>query len=483
MLLYKKKKCLLQEGSNLNSRELKLSGNPIMAYNLMKEYAGKLKAIDWIDHLIRRNPLFYGRAERLFRRLAAASLEERKAWTEERVRLMCRKARETAYGAALEAGEDINEWPYASNTDIRKDPYAFLRVPPLMTAPANTSGTSGVPLKLFRSFQSVAVEQVSIDGLTAPYGCDLRRARIASLKGDNIKSPSDMRPPFWKFTKGGQRLLLSSNHLSCDTAGYYFDILNEFKPDCIFAYPTSIEALGEYLLKSGRKLQAGLVVTSSEVLTARARSVIEEAFGCRVVDYYGQSERVAFAYSHIKNEFYFLPGYAYIELSPVAKEYDSELYEIIGTPLWNTAMPIIRYRTGDLIRVPGKASEEQLERIRYGIEPFPEIVGRTDDWYLDSPDGVRLMGIPHIARDTENIHQMQIIQESLQDVRFLIIPSPDYNEADEQKILYNASLKLPQTMRISIEHVDRPIRTKQGKTPFVIRRWELKEELKEAIDA
>jgi len=459
----------------MSARELKLNGNALTAYNLLKEYAGKFKGIDWTDRLFRRNPLYYGKARRLFRRLQAASLEERKAWTEERLRLMCRKAGETSYGRSLNAGENIADWPLMSNTDIRKDPFAFLRVPPYLTAPANTSGTSGMPLKLFRSFQSIAVEQMCIDELVLASGCDLRKARIASLKGDNIKSPSDMRPPFWKTSKGGQRLLLSSNHLSEETFEYYCDILEEFKPDCMFVYPTSIETLGKFMLKHGRKIHIPLIVASSEVLTARARRITEEAFGGKVIEYYGQSERVAFAYSNARNEFYFLPGYACIELIPVAKELDSDLYEIVGTPLWNTAMPIVRYRTGDLIRVPAGTDEEALERIRYGVDPFPEIVGRTDDWYLDSPDGVRLMGIPHIARDTEHVHQMQILQESLQYVRFLIIPSPEFNEADEQRILYNASLKLPQSMRISIERVERPIRTRQGKTPFVIRRWEFNE--------
>lgn len=444
----------------------------MLAPNLVKAYMGRIKTIDWTDDFVRRNPLIYNRVHKVFNWLGQASLEQRQEWVRHRLSYILGKALRTEYGRKKGRGLNIEDWPILGKTELRDNPAAFLKPSSFFAAPANTSGTTGIPLQLFRSPLSVVVEQICIDNFVRVRNCDLRKVRMAALKGDNIKSPSDMEPPYWKFSQGGRRLLLSSNHLSLSTVEHYHNVLREYKPQCMMAYPTSVESLSKYLLQTGRSLHVPLVITSSEVLTPRARELTERALGCEVIEYYGQSERVAFAYSFRKNEFYFLPGYAYIELELSAAEKDYKLYEIIGTPLWNTAMPLIRYRTGDLIRVPANVSERELERIRYGIDPFPEIVGRTDDWYLDSPEGVRLMGIPHIARDAENVLQMQIVQESLDHVRFLVVPAAGFSDKDVRTILDNAALKLPNSMKLEVECVSELYRTRQGKIPFVIRQWE-----------
>jgi phenylacetate-CoA ligase len=61
-----------------------------------------------------------------------------------------------------------------------------------------------------------------------------------------------------------------------------------------------------------------------------------------LLDYYGQAERVAFAYATAPGEYRFLPGYAHVEFEPADSEGGNKLYEIVGTSLWNRAMTLIR---------------------------------------------------------------------------------------------------------------------------------------------
>lgn len=157
---------------------------------------------------------------------------------------------------------------------------------------------------------------------------------------------------------------------------------------------------------------------------------------------------------------------------PVGEEDGTVLYEIVGTNLWNWRMPLVRYRSGDLVRLPKGVSEQQLEAICYGVEPFGGVLGRQGD-YLVSPDGAHLMGIDHIPRDVEHVVRMQVIQESLHRVRILVVPTDGFNEQDRRQILHNASLKLPAEMQVSIEIVQELERTAQNKTPFVIRKFEV----------
>lgn len=440
----------------------------------LKSLSTKLKGQLLGDLLLRRHPLFYPPALELFERLEGATLEQRKQFTWERVRKVLQAASHTRYGRQMLSTDRIADCPLLEKPAVRDDPLAFVVKPVWLSSPASTSGTTGLPLKLYRSFQSVAVEQASIDRLLTAKGTNPRTARIAVLRGDNIKDPSDRQPPFWKFVARGRRMVMSSNHLSLQTIDAYCSALESFAPECLMAYPTSLESLCRFLQKTGRSLHIPLVVTSSEMLTSQTRRLAQEVLGADLVDYYGQAERVAFAYSFREGEYRFLPGYALVELLPVGNEDGMMLYEVVGTNLWNLRMPLVRYRTGDLIRLPAGLSEAHREAICYGVEPFPGVLGRDGD-YLVAPHGTHLTGIDHIPREVEHVVRMQVIQETLHRVRILVVPTPSFSERDRQQILHNASLKLPAEMQVEIEMVEELERTAQNKTPFVIRRFERQE--------
>src|SRR5690606_10490121 len=138
------------------------------------------------------------------------------------------------------------------------------------------------------------------------------------------------------------------------TVEHFARAIEDFAPDCLLGYPTSLEALCFLLRRTGRRVRIPAVLCSSEVLHSRVWQVGKDVRGCRVLDYYGQAERVAFAYATAPDEYRFLPGYAHVEFEQAGMDGDQKLYEIVGTPLWNRSMALIRYRTGDLIRVPAQ---------------------------------------------------------------------------------------------------------------------------------
>lgn len=439
-----------------------------MSNSLLKEYASKIKEMDWSDDMVRRNPLYYRRLVKQLQNMDAASLEERKVWLENRVRIVLEKASRTKYGKKIGGKTHFFEWPVLEKELVRKDPGQFLAYPKLLTSQASTSGTTGTPLKLYRSPLCIIMEQACIDYVTGNRNCNIRNIKAAVLRGDFIKNLEDVQPPFWKYSVGNKRLILSSNHLTKFTVEHYENEIARYAPKCLLAYPTSLESLCGLLLSMDKKLHIPFVVTSSEVLSPRARELAYKALGCELIDYYGQAERIAFAYSYKKGEYYFLPGYSHLELEYSSSEKEADLYEIIGTPLWNLAMPLVRYRTGDLIRVMKGSTPSDIEKICYGVAPFRGIVGRIND-YLVSPDGAKLKGIGYIPRDIDNIIQMQVIQEKLDEIRLLIVKGTGFSQKDRENILVNARKKIPKSMKVTLEIVDQLIRTKEGKSPFIIR--------------
>jgi phenylacetate-CoA ligase len=105
-------------------------------------------------------------------------------------------------------------------------------------------------------------------------------------------------------------------------------------------------------------------------------------------------------------------------------------------------------------------------------------LGREQE-ILVCPKGVRLTGIDHIPRDVDHILRIQVIQESLDDVRILVLPAAGYTERDAAQLMHNARAKVPASMKLRIETAQWLERTPRGKTPLVIHRAPVQEQLRQ----
>ena len=439
----------------------------------------QLKRLELGERLVRRNPLYYGSVHRQLAQLEQAGFEQRKAWTQARLRKVLQNAAKTPYGRAVGGSDDIASWPLLDKSMVRESPTSFHSGRTWFTAPASTGGTTGMPISLIRSPESVVAEQVCLDRMMIGLGVEPTEARTAVLRGDNIKDPTDLSPPFWRYALGGRRLLLSSNHLTEATLKHYLDELRAFEPEVLWVYPSSLELLCRLIAASGETLKIPRVLSSSEVLKPGAWLLARQVLGCKIADYYGQAERIAFAFGFAPTQYFFLPGYSYVELLPHSSDGSAPAFEIVGTSLWNEAMPLIRYRTGDLLRLPWNYGEAEREHITYGMRAFEGVIGR-DQEVLYAPDRMRVLtGIDHIQREVEHIVRIQVVQEALDRVLIRVVPARGYNELDAKRLERNARNKIPRSIDLRIEVTETLERTQQGKTPFVIHR----PEVREAIEA
>ena len=97
------------------------------------------------------------------------------------------------------------------------------------------------------------------------------------------------------------------------------------------------------------------------------------------------------------------------------------------------------------------------------------IQGR-DKEYLISPRGEVLVGIDNVTDGIKGLVRMQVVQESLDEVRLLVVADPRVGRVNEAEVMDNARKWLPGDMRVTLEHVEQIERLPSGKTPFVIRR-------------
>jgi phenylacetate-CoA ligase len=429
-----------------------------------------LKRLSLGDALIRRNPLYYRRARAHIEQLQERGLASRREFVQQRLNKVLATAGRTPYGRKAGGGAALSSWPLLEKNSLRAAPEAFRAPGTRITVRGATGGTTGLPLRLVRSLPAVVFEQASLDWLLEKLGVQPGRMRMAVLRADSIKDPADRSPPYWILTHGGRRMVLSPHHLSADTVADYARALHEFKPDVLWVYPTALESLCRLLLRAGQRLNVPRVHASSEVLGPGAWRLAQQALGApAIADYYGQAERVAFAAAFEPGVYRFLPGYANVELLPFAAQGDTTLYEIVGTSLWNLAMPLVRYRTGDLVSLSSAWGAAELEEVALGVRPFGGVLGRSGEFLL-TPEGARITGINHFPREVGHVRRIQVIQEQLDEVRLLVLAESGYSAHDAQRLLANVRAKLPPSMRVSVELCERLEQTALGKTPFVIHR-------------
>jgi len=283
------------------------------------------------------------------------------------------------------------------------------------------------------------------------------------MRGDMIVPAAQREPPYWRSNRAENMLMLSSYHLSEAAAPAYLDALARFDPAVIQAYPSSIGFLATWMQSaglrySGRSLRG--IVTSSETLPDARRQQIESAFGCTVFDWYGQFERVAAIGTCEEGRRHLLSDYSYVEMLPAG----DGLFEIVGTGFNNAAMPLIRYRCGDLVRPAPSEERCSCGRLFPLIE---EVVGRADD-SITLPDGRSIGRLDHLFKGVEGILEAQIRQDRTDVIAMLVVPSATFSDDTRKTLQNNVRHRLGDKIALEIRLVDSIPRTANGKFRGVV---------------
>ena len=435
------------------------------------------------ESLVRRNPFYYERSRRLLDRLEGEDISGRRAWTREQLTRTLSAAQRTGYGREVRGGDRIESWPLLEKERLRGRLDDFTTGSEWFAASANTGGTAGVPLKLVRSLDGIVFEQASIDRVIASLGFNPREVRMATIRGDNLTDPRVLESADGVSANGGRSRIYCAHAVTPQNIERMAESLGKFSPQVLCGYPSAIESLCRLLVERRHKLHVPAVLTSSEVMKPEAWKMVSDVLGCRVCDQFGQSERIAFARAYTPREFHFLPGYSHVEFVPqdgfLPADSGDRLYEIVGTSYWNSLLPLVRYRTGDLIRLPITWGAAELEELALGLRAFQGILGREQE-VLVCPAPVRLTGLDSIPNGVGRILRLQVVQETLDCARIRVVPAEGFDNRDAEQLLANAHARIPADVRISLEIAQWLERTPRGKTPLVVHRPPVHEALRRA---
>jgi phenylacetate-CoA ligase len=436
--------------------------------SFLSQAAPYIKSDRLMDVAIRRNPLLRRQILTAIEGWDDLSRANLTALTDRFTNRTLRAARQTPYGRAK--NDNCPGWPILDRDQVRSAPQSFVKPLHLVRVPASTGGTTGKPLMLWRSMECIVAEQVFLDGLLAPHGLSMHGSRVAVLRADKVKDANDVEPPYGTLSHGGKRLTLSTPHLNARTVAWFYDALKNFAPSILWVYPSAILSLMTLLDSVHARLSIPVVLASSEVVSAELHAALESRLNCNVINYYGQAERVCFAHSTRPNEFRFNPCYGRVELVPSEANEDTAVrrFKIIATSHWNTAMPLVRYDTGDYLAVPKHYDEADLKDVSLGRQPFLRLEGREGE-YLLTAEGVRIIGLNQIPREMRNVFQLQLVQYSFDAVTINVVTTPSFSAEDASQLLGQARAKIPASIDIALNVTDHLTVNAAGKAPFVLR--------------
>ena len=356
--------------------------------------------------------------------------------------------------------------PLVQKSDLLRRPrefYPSLGVEAFWTPRGKTSGTTGTPLEIFRSISSVIWEYSFIQRHWRWSGFQKHQPR-ASLRGDDIASLSQTKPPFWYLNRSENQLLVSTRHLRAPYIDKIIEKLEEFRPVILQAYPSAAFELAQYLQQTGRKLDIPFVYTASEMIYPQQRELVTAQFNARIFDFYGMAERVAFASECEFGQYHVNPEYAYVEIVDEDGLPTREEGFIVGTTFHNMSMPLVRYKTSD--RARWVDAECACGRTYPTISP---IAGKYEDYiYGSSGNRISPSIVTFAFKGLRHIQKSQVAQVGENHWEIRIVPMSGFGDSERRELVENVHALVDSDIHVSVvECVDIPT-TSAGKFRWIV---------------
>tara|TARA_Y100000588_G_C14277210_1_gene934965 strand:- start:271 stop:1674 length:1404 start_codon:yes stop_codon:yes gene_type:complete len=362
--------------------------------------------------------------------------------------------------------EDLNKIPILTKEQVRKKG-TILKSSKFQTfSPKNyfTGGTTGKPLSFTIDNRNLILRSAE------KYRHWLRNGynfgdKMVVLRGMVIDYNHYSKKP-WRFDYFQNTLYLSSYHMNSENLDSYIELLSEFKPDFLQAYPSTIFILARYMNEKKIKLSIKTIFTGSETLYAHYRYEIEKAFSCKVVDHYGHGEPGTWASGQCQCGNYILSED--LSIFEVVDKSGNEIRSgkgyLIETSLHNYSMPFIRYKTGDVVEITESKCQCGIQ-----FKKVDKIIGREgDNLKINDKEVSGSMLLNQVLKKNKGIIEMQIKQVKDDELFLSIVPSNDYDSSVGKRLKEQIRKRIGQSINIEITEVQEIPTSPSGKKKYIL---------------
>jgi phenylacetate-CoA ligase len=286
---------------------------------------------------------------------------------------------------------DIAKLPIITKTDVRNNTNSINQGVRLFQSIGYTSGTTGSPLNIYRSPFNVITEQAYLSNYRSILGYTIGSPLI-SIRGALGKNST------YKFNKFSNILYISSHNINSNTIVFYYNLIKNFSPVGVEAFPSLLYKFCFELNKKGLKLNIPISFTSSETLYDFQREFVESYLNTHIYDWYGNGERTICLAQDFTNKYYPLPLYS-------INEYFSE--NIVTTSLTNNVFPLIRYQVDDIVKL------NESDFYKNIVSPDIHSIQGRAGVNIDLKDGSSVACIDHSFKGIAFLEMAQVHQYSI----------------------------------------------------------------------
>lgn len=364
-------------------------------------------------------------------------------------------------------GGALNALPLLSKDAIRANPDDFIRRDQRSYKDWTfyTSGTTGTPIAtrwlLDELRDSLAVREAR-SANWAGVSFDLPRATIS---GRMVEPDPASQGPFYRYNAAEKQVYFSAFHIKPATAMKYIEALARHKIEWLTGYAVSYYLLARFILEQNLQVPPiKAIITTSEKLTPEMRAVMQKAYHCRIFEEYSTVENALFASECEHGRLHVSPDVGIVEiLRPDGTACEpGEVGEVVTTCLMRTHQPLIRFRLGDLA-----CWDPEPCPCGRAMPVLKDVVGRIEDVVV-GPDGRQMVRFHGIFVHQPHIVEGQIIQEALDHIHVMVVPTSGFEEHDVQDIAQRIQQRLGSDVRVTVEQVEFIPRAKSGKFKAVV---------------
>lgn len=328
----------------------------------------------------------------------------------------------------------------------------------------STSGSTGTPFTVVQDKikRSRVIAEVlffgKICGYTFGQGQVFFRVWVNSVKKSKLK----------QFLQN--MITEDISNLDSDKMEQIKEILTKDKKiKNILSYSSTMGQVSKYLLEKGltpKNFSVKSIICGSELLQDETRNNLKKVFNSNIVSRYANEENGILGQECIeKQEFHLNTSSYYFEflkLDEDKKAEKGELARIVITDLYNYALPMIRYDTGDLAIVGDATCDIKVNAV------IKEIFGRKVDLiYNTEGQALSPHAITNNMWNTQNIKQFKFTQISKDEYVILLNVEKNFDKEQEKEIKEKFIKILGNNAKIKIEYTDEIPVLASGKRRYI----------------
>lgn len=363
--------------------------------------------------------------------------------------------------------KDINELeklPIVSKEYLRSNVERAYTIKPENGFFNKTGGTTGKSLIVLRAYEDAQEKFAMLDLFREQFGYELGK-KTAWFSGKTILRKNDSKKGIVsRYDRFNKVKYFSTFHINERTARAYIDDLNNFKPEYIVGFPSSLYELARFGLDNTIKFEGSVstIFPTAETLVDEEVAVIESYFGGKMRNQYSSSEGAPFIIECLDGNLHYELLSGVIELLD-DNDKPCNTGRAVVTSFATRGTPLIRYDIGDRMTMSNRTCT-----CGRNTPIVDSILGRIND-YIYSPENgkINLGNLSNSVKYVKGVKRFQVHQNELNSIVVLCVVSEEYTKEDERYFKKELIDRVGQAMEVNFRYVDKIPKEKSGKYRLV----------------